>query len=364
MRLATGRFDQKPIDDDHPKPTGPTETDALMVIGAMFSAVERDPALVSHILPNEFGVYLPIGMGTPWSEIENMTLAHEMLIIVKEAYKIKDESTASNVSPSKRIAELRRGIFAKLSGILNVKYGMDRSEAACKNQWYRELRERTHVDERLAFDCSGKKTNGSRMSVSLNVSTKHPSKSKTLSRSPSKPKSVTKKPSPVKQQKRTQTKLNFAVAKHSEHSPIKHDEMFEPALGEDGQHGFQQDPPQQYHKYHTPPYQIHDYEAQTHQVEPYHFGSSMEPTSEFLDLPDLPSQPWEYEPQFHRSSYSPVDYGDVPPSGVVESIEGRPMYETDTWASPSWEDFANVDPSQFEIDPLITTAYEMGSKES
>jgi hypothetical protein len=319
VHAVTGRFDQKPIDAAHPKPSGIQECDALIVIGAMCSAVDNNPDLAADVLPNESGTYPPSGMGTVWSELENMTLAHEMLIIVKDAYRIKKECEALNVSPSKRIGELRRGIFGKMSKIFNEKYGMDRSEAACKNQWYRELRERTYVDERIAFDCGGKRLIDNRLSVSLNVSNKYSFKSTALNKSPSKPKGITKKTSPIKQRNPIQTKLDFAVIKSNEQSIAKHDEMFEPA----------------------------EVQVQTHQFQRYHYE----------DIPELPLQPWEVEAQFHQPSYhSPYyhnDYANIPPSDVVQSIEVETISEANAWVPPTWEELANIDQSQFEIDPSI-----------
>jgi hypothetical protein len=315
VHAATGRFDQKPIDDSHPRPSGLTHPESLMIVGAVCYNFSKDPTLVSHILPNESGAYLPSGMGTPWSEIENMTLAHEMHIIVKHAYEIKEECANANISPSKRIGELRRGIFAKMSQTLNEKYGMDRSEAACKNQWYRELRERTHVDERLAFDCSGKTVISGRMSVSLNVSTKSPSKSKALNDTPSKPKGITKRTSPAKQKRSIQAKLNFAIAKSNNQISVKHDEMFD------------QD----------------DFHVQAHQLQPYYYEN----------IPDLPVQPWEVEPQFHHTSYSYDNFAYYSSSNVVESIETPAFPNADTWVPPTLEELASVDQAQFEIDPSI-----------
>jgi vancomycin resistance protein YoaR len=128
-----------------------TAEDALMIIINMKTSAMEDPALESSILPKG-GVYQPSGMGTPWCEFENAAIIHEMSIIARQGAIDKN---------------VRKNLFANLSHILNVKYGIDRSEASCKNQWYRELRARSGIDERACFRTTKE---AARLSDNLRVS--------------------------------------------------------------------------------------------------------------------------------------------------------------------------------------------------
>jgi hypothetical protein len=60
-------------------------------------------------------------------------------------------------------------LFLHLSGLLNQKYGIDRTSNAIKNYWYRELRARSGIDERADFRDAGRRQDylGTSLAVSL-----------------------------------------------------------------------------------------------------------------------------------------------------------------------------------------------------
>jgi hypothetical protein len=160
----TGRFDQKPLSNNFPPPSGINDEDALMIIVNMQASAFEDHSLINSILPNAEGVYAPTAMGTPWCEFENAAMIREMSLIARMG---TEEGMDKNV---------RKNLFANMSRTLNLKYGIDRSEASCKNQWYRELRARSGIDERASFRTSKDAT---RLSDNLRVSLNSKSKSKT-----------------------------------------------------------------------------------------------------------------------------------------------------------------------------------------
>jgi hypothetical protein len=168
IHALTGRFDQKSITPQFPTPQGMTEEDALMIVVNMEASALEDPSLTASILPStSSGTYAPSGTGAPWCEFENAAMIREMSLIARQGV---DRS-------------VRRNLFANMSRVLNYKYGIDRSEASCKNQWYRELRARSKIDERACF---GTAKEAARLGESLRVSLNSKSKVKAKGRHQSK----------------------------------------------------------------------------------------------------------------------------------------------------------------------------------
>lgn len=152
MHAATGRFDQHPIDDDHPYPVGMTEMDALMIVVNMQDAAMVDPTLTAQVAPPVDGVYPQL---KAWSEFENAAYVNEMNL---ESRAVDDDHPPE------------KNIFGRMSCKLNEKYGVSRTGNACKNQWLRFLRFRSGTDERGAFHTSKKATEfGEELRVSLNT---------------------------------------------------------------------------------------------------------------------------------------------------------------------------------------------------
>jgi hypothetical protein len=152
---TTGRFDQKRITKDTPFPTGPSKVEALIITTTMISAVRDNPTLALEISPEAPDADKPWGMGRIWCEYENACLILEMSNIQRNDGKW-DRSHC-------------RSMLSFLAHILNVKYGIDRSENSVKNQWYRELRGRSGIDERGNFGSPDAKHSrfGTNMRVSL-----------------------------------------------------------------------------------------------------------------------------------------------------------------------------------------------------
>jgi hypothetical protein len=156
------------LSGEFPPPSGLTEIDALMVIVNMQASALEHPELISHVLPNAEGVYPPPATGTPWCEFENAAMIREMSLVARMG-------ATENGSMDKNV---RKNLFANMSRTLNLKYGIDRSEASCKNQWYRELRARSGIDERASFRTA---KDADRLSDNLRVSLNNKSKSKAKS---------------------------------------------------------------------------------------------------------------------------------------------------------------------------------------
>lgn len=127
-------------------------------------------------------------MGGPWSEYENAAMIREMSLVARQL----DGTQTAAAAMVDRVSVGRRNLFANMSRVLNCKYGIDRSEASCKNQWYRELRARSGIDERGCFRTA---KDSSRLSENLRVSLNGKAKSKAkgrLSKSKVKTKAIKK----------------------------------------------------------------------------------------------------------------------------------------------------------------------------
>lgn len=166
-----------------------TEEDALMIVVNMQASALSDPALAASILPQSAtGAYVAAGMGGPWSEYENAAMIREMSLVARQL----DGTQTAAAAMVDRVSVGRRNLFANMSRVLNCKYGIDRSEASCKNQWYRELRARSGIDERGCFRTA---KDSSRLSENLRVSLNGKAKSKAkgrLSKSKVKTKAIKK----------------------------------------------------------------------------------------------------------------------------------------------------------------------------
>jgi hypothetical protein len=166
-----------------------TEEDALMIVVNMQASALSDPALAASILPQSAtGAYMAAGMGGPWSEYENAAMIREMSLVARQL----DGTQTAAAAMVDRVSVGRRNLFANMSRVLNCKYGIDRSEASCKNQWYRELRARSGIDERGCFRTA---KDSSRLSENLRVSLNGKAKSKAkgrLSKSKVKTKAIKK----------------------------------------------------------------------------------------------------------------------------------------------------------------------------
>jgi hypothetical protein len=141
QHAATGRFDQKPITAETPKPPVLPAIEYLIIIGTVVSAVAADPSLAAEIEPDFPDASKPWGMGRNWCEYENACLTNEVAQIKRNGGFDKDVCNS---------------FMGYLSTMLNRKYGIDRSEHSCKNQWYRELRARSGIDERGNFRTPGR----------------------------------------------------------------------------------------------------------------------------------------------------------------------------------------------------------------
>jgi hypothetical protein len=196
----TGRFDQRPVTKDAPFPSGPSQIEALVIISTMVSVVRQAPFLARDVSADAPDANRPWGLGRVWSEFENACLTLEMSIVKRDG-GYWDHS-------------INRSLLCYLSHVLNVKYGIDRSSGSVKNQWYRELRARSGIDERGNFGSADAKNSrhGTNMRVSLTenktVRTKRKGK---LTFVPSKA-----KPNPVQRshgKAKTGLKLNFSSKK-------------------------------------------------------------------------------------------------------------------------------------------------------
>jgi len=174
-----------------------TEEDALMIVVNMQASALSDPALAASILPQSAtGAYVAAGMGGPWSEYENAAMIREMSLVARQLDATQTAATATAAAAAMVVVDRaivgRRNLFANMSRVLNCKYGIDRSEASCKNQWYRELRARSGIDERGCFRTA---KDSSRLSENLRVSLNGKAKSKAkgrLSKSKVKTKAIKK----------------------------------------------------------------------------------------------------------------------------------------------------------------------------
>jgi hypothetical protein len=135
----TGRFDQKPISPENPLPQGYSAFEALSIAASMVSAIQENPSRVREILPDTPDSDKPWGMGRQWCEYENACLVNEMSLLARQG--------GFHGKP-------KCSLFEYVSNQLNIKYGIDRSGNSVKNQWYRELRARSGIDERNDFGTS------------------------------------------------------------------------------------------------------------------------------------------------------------------------------------------------------------------
>jgi hypothetical protein len=163
QHAATGRFDQKPITADTPKPPILPAIEYLIIIGTIVSAVSSKPSLAAEIEPEFPDADKPWGMGRNWCEYENACLINEVAQIKRDGGF--DKSICNS-------------FMGYLSTMLNRKYGIERSEHSCKNQWYRELRARSGIDERGNFRTTGRES--ARYSVNMRVSLTPKSKKRAL----------------------------------------------------------------------------------------------------------------------------------------------------------------------------------------
>jgi hypothetical protein len=194
----TGRFDQRPITTDSPFPSRPSFFEALTILSTMVSVVRQVPLLAGDISLDTSDAKRPWGMGRVWSEYENACLIHEMSN-VQSNHGCWDHS-------------INRSLLSYLSHVLNVKYGIDRSSGSVKNQWYRELRARSGIDERGNFGSTAAKNSryGSSMRVSVVELKTARTKSKgKLTYVPSNSKSASGRSSHGKNKRKTVLKLNL-----------------------------------------------------------------------------------------------------------------------------------------------------------
>jgi hypothetical protein len=148
------RFDQRKPTAEYPAPELLSPTKALLIVSFVEQSIINNPSVADQFKPDADGTYRRPKPGEPWHEWECACLVEEVAEL-QRAGGYDSKATGTNM-------------FRYLSGRLNRRYGIDRSENSVKNTWYRELRARSGIDERAAFRSPGKNT--ARLSTSMRVS--------------------------------------------------------------------------------------------------------------------------------------------------------------------------------------------------
>ena len=156
---VTGRFDQAPISNDpdnyKPLPSGSTSMEALSIVCEMVQQFIRDPLTSVHeISASNPESRKPWGHPRPWCEYERACLIEEMSALQRRG------------GLSRRAGD--KAIWPYTADVLNEKYGIGRSFSSVRMCWYRQLRERSGIDERGNFRSSDRDF-GDSLQVSLNA---------------------------------------------------------------------------------------------------------------------------------------------------------------------------------------------------
>jgi hypothetical protein len=159
----SGRFDQEAISEAHPLPAYPTPFEQLQIAASMVDHFENHPGDIKELDLRNVNEAKPWKDGVPWCQYENICLINEMAHFMAT----RGESKIGGAT-----------LMNEMSKVLNSRYGIGRSAMAVKNQWYRQLRARSGIDERGNF---GKARNSDRFSGPLAVSQGGRPKSKVVS---------------------------------------------------------------------------------------------------------------------------------------------------------------------------------------
>ncbi|KAF2674849.1 hypothetical protein BT63DRAFT_408992 [Microthyrium microscopicum] len=151
-----GRFDQQDITNNLPEPKGDAVSalDALCIVADVILTIEGNNNQPAKVLT-------PYRTGGKWSEFEYSCLIQEFALL---QHAWADHRRGEGERPYKTGT-----LFAYVSKQLNDKYGIDRSKASVKNEWYRKLRQRTGIDERADFREPSRRQDylGAELAVSL-----------------------------------------------------------------------------------------------------------------------------------------------------------------------------------------------------